>query len=164
LKQILTAGALALALTVSPVSAFAAEKYKNADVIIDGKRIEFSQQGAIIKNGVTLIPMRQVFSELGATVSWDQATQGITAVKDTTKVKLTIGSKTAQVNGEKVILMQAPEIINGTTLVPLRFIGESLGSKVSWDSWRSAAVISSIRTNEFGVKYSLTEVQLKGYS
>src|SRR5690606_22564014 len=91
-------------------------------------------------------------------------TQGITAVKDTTKVKLTIGSKTAQVNGEKVILMQAPEIINGTTLVPLRFIGESLGSKVSWDSWRSAAVISSIRTNEFGVKYSLTEVQLKGYS
>jgi hypothetical protein len=37
------------------------------------------------------------------------------------------------VNDEQVSLAVAPMIVNGRTLVPVRFVSENLGSKVDWD-------------------------------
>ena len=49
-------------------------------------------------------------------------------------IQLTIGSKSAQVNGKEITLDVPPMVINGRTLVPLRFIGEALGSTVVYDA------------------------------
>lgn len=49
-------------------------------------------------------------------------------------IVLTIGSKTAQVNGKAVGLDVAPQIIQGTTVVPIRFIAENLGCEVLWSA------------------------------
>lgn len=46
---------------------------------------------------------------------------------------LTIGSPKAIVNGEEIILDVAPIIMNNRTLVPIRFISETLGYEVGWD-------------------------------
>src|SRR5690606_9831031 len=89
--------------------------YQKAKVIIDGKTMKFTQQDAIVKNGATLVPMREVFNTLNATVSWNQATKTVTAVKGSTKITLTIGSKTAYIGSTKVTLTQTPEVINGAT-------------------------------------------------
>jgi hypothetical protein len=45
---------------------------------------------------------------------------------------MTIGSKTATVNGKAVTLDVAPTIVAGRTFVPLRVISETLGAQVTW--------------------------------
>ena len=49
-------------------------------------------------------------------------------------IQMQIGNKEAYVNGEKVELLRAPEEQNGTTLVPVRFVAETLGCDVNYDS------------------------------
>jgi hypothetical protein len=51
---------------------------------------------------------------------------------------LQIGNANALVNGNNKLidpqnLKVVPEIINGRTMLPLRFVAESLGADVQWD-------------------------------
>ncbi|MDB5052762.1 MAG: copper amine oxidase [Bacilli bacterium] len=49
------------------------------------------------------------------------------------QVQLTINKKTMLVNGSKISIDQPPVIVNGSTLVPVRFVIEQLGGTVKWD-------------------------------
>jgi hypothetical protein len=68
-----------------------------------------------------------------ATVQWNGADQSITATKGATTINLQIGSATANNNRTTVTLDAAPLIVDGSTMVPVRFISEALGAQVSWD-------------------------------
>ena len=46
---------------------------------------------------------------------------------------LTIGSKQAKINGRVVTNDVAPVLRNDRTMMPIRFVAESLGAKVEWD-------------------------------
>jgi hypothetical protein len=50
------------------------------------------------------------------------------------KVKLTINKKTIIVNDKSSTIDQAPLIINGNTLVPVRFVIEQLEGAIKWDA------------------------------
>lgn len=78
--------------------------------------------------------MRTIFESLGAEVSWDSNTKTVTAAKDGTKISLTINATTANINGKTVPLSVPAKIINGNTMVPLRFVSESLSAAVNWDN------------------------------
>ncbi|MBE7047459.1 MAG: hypothetical protein E7396_08645 [Ruminococcaceae bacterium] len=97
----------------------------------------------IIENGRTLVPMRGIFEALGAEVVWDDATKTVTGTKDGTKVTLQIGNQTAKVDDKEVSLDVAAKIIEGRTMVPVRFISESLGCKVDWDDVSKTVIINS---------------------
>lgn len=101
-------------------------------VHINGHIISFDKD-PYIKNDTTLVGFRSILEALGAEVSWDESTQTVTASKDDTIIKLVIGSSTAYVNNEAVELPQAPEISDNSTMIPIRFISEQLGMKVSWN-------------------------------
>ncbi|MFE5321609.1 stalk domain-containing protein [Paenibacillus sp. NPDC056579] len=83
--------------------------------------------------GTVLVPFRSLFEKFGLKVEWDPTTQTITGSKDDLLIKLTIGETTAFVNGQAQQLAEAPMIQESTTFVPLRFVGETLGKKVTWD-------------------------------
>ncbi|MBP3888352.1 MAG: copper amine oxidase N-terminal domain-containing protein [Cellulosilyticum sp.] len=85
-------------------------------------------------NGTTLVPLRVVSENLGAQVGWDQKAQKVTINDGSKSIVLTIGSKTATVNGTNKTLNLAPQVKNGTTMVPIRFVSENLDCKVNWDS------------------------------
>jgi len=85
-------------------------------------------------NGRTLVPMRDIFQALGATVQWHQANQDITATRGGTNIWLQLGNRVAMVNGQRRTLDQAPLIYRGSTLVPLRFVSEALGANVNWNN------------------------------
>ncbi|QNK55064.1 stalk domain-containing protein [Paenibacillus sp. PAMC21692] len=102
-------------------------------VYIDGQLIQFDID-PIVKNGSTLVPFRTLFEAFGLQVGWDQSTKKVTGTKDKFKIELVISSKTATVAGRTVSLATAPILESGTTMVPLRFIGEATGRNVSWDS------------------------------
>ena len=97
----------------------------------------------VIDNDTTLVEYRTIMEGLGAEVTWDEATQTVTAVKGDTEIKLTIGSETAYVNGEAQELLCAPCIVDGSTLVPVRFIAEQFGMKVKWDETSKLITVSS---------------------
>jgi len=49
-------------------------------------------------------------------------------------IQLTVGSKIASVNGKSSELDVPPTVISGRTLVPIRFISETLGAEVQYDA------------------------------
>ncbi|MDU6854738.1 MAG: phosphodiester glycosidase family protein [Clostridiales bacterium] len=84
-------------------------------------------------NQTTLIPLRLVSEELKANVSFDKASQKIAITLGDKVVELKPNCREVSINGEKVSLDAAPEMIEGTTYVPLRFIGEALGANVGYN-------------------------------
>lgn len=84
-------------------------------------------------NGQTLVPIRGVFEALNASIDW-LPTDKVAVIQDTGRtLRLTIGDDRANVNGAMVPLSVPAMIYRGRTMVPLRFVAETLGSTVSWD-------------------------------
>ena len=86
-----------------------------------------------IIDGRTVVPLRFIGEQLGASFEWEGETQQITYTKDDTTILLWIGENKAEVNGEELNMDVPPEIVDGRTVVPLRFIGEQLGASFEWD-------------------------------
>lgn len=87
-----------------------------------------------IRNNSTLVPLRFVSEGLGAKVGWDEYSRVVTIEIDGKNVKLKIGTDEALVDGKSVKMPVAPEIVNESTMVPLRFVSETLGAKVEWEN------------------------------
>lgn len=58
------------------------------------------------------------------------------------EVNLVIGENIATVNTKPVTMDQVAYVSGGRTMVPFRFLGESLGAKVSWDAATKQAKLS----------------------
>jgi len=101
-------------------------------VRLDQKYLDFDVPPTII-DGRTLVPLRKIFEELGAEIIWDGNTKTVTATKGASSIKVKINDKNAFVNDKQLKLDVPAKIINGRTLVPVRFISESLGCNVTWD-------------------------------
>lgn len=123
-------------------------------VLVDNIRLDLPLEPVIV-DGRTLVPLRAIFEALGASVRWDQATRTVTGIQGGRIIRLQIDKRTALVDGKKVSLDVAPTIKNGSTLVPVRFIAESLGAKVDWDINTRSVLINS--DYPFG-KYKVTRV------
>lgn len=134
------AGGLALALAAGTGGAQA--QYGSASVDLNGQPLATAVP-PVIRSGSTLVPMRDIFEALGATVVWNNRTQEITAQKDVTRIWLQIGNRSARVGDDQRWLSQAPEIYSGSTLVPLRFVSEALGAEVNWDGSRRLVSITT---------------------
>ena len=111
-------------------------------VHIDGHIVSF-ETDPILENDTTLVGFRAIAEALGAEVVWDETSQTVTAVKDDITIVLTIGSDTAYINGEPIALLSAPEIIGNSTMIPLRFVSENMGMKVSWDGETKLITVNS---------------------
>jgi len=93
----------------------------------------------IIKNSRTLLPIRAIVEALGGTVGWDATERKVTVSLDSKAIELWIGKSIAKVNGidtqiDSINSKVVPEIINSRTMLPLRFVTESLGCDVGWDN------------------------------
>ncbi len=88
---------------------------------------------AMIMESRTLVPVRFVSETLGARVSWDAETRSVGIKNDEFEIGLTIDSNRATVNGKVKLLDAPPRIINNSTMVPIRFISETMGSEVEWN-------------------------------
>lgn len=111
-------------------------------VHIDGHIVTFDTD-PLIENDTTLVGFRAVLEALGAEVTWDDASESVTAVKDDIVIVLTVGSDTAYVNGEAYTLLAAPVIVDDSVLVPVRFLAERFGLEVSWNGETRLITVSS---------------------
>lgn len=92
-------------------------------------------------SGSTYVPMRVIFEAMGASITWDGATQSVTAIKGTTTVKITLNSTTAYINGKASPMSTPAKKVGASVMVPVRFVGESLGATVNYNSKTKAVSI-----------------------
>ena len=144
-------------------------------IMLDGVTID-QKAGAPAENtGKTvMVPIRIVSENLGYDVKWEQATQTVQVRRGSSIIEMTAGKDAATVNGNIVNLDAPPLIKQGTTLVPLRFVGEGMGLQVGWDNGTKTVSLVSIppvvNTEpdsdpvETPVPVGLTELQSISYS
>ena len=88
------------------------------------------------------VPLTIIFETLNATVEWEEETQTITARRGDTTIIMQVGSENASINGNYASVDVAPMIVNDRTLVPIRFVSESLGATVDWSEETKTATIT----------------------
>ncbi len=133
----LLAAALAGALVVSLTPPAGAQQ---VTVSVNGRPLALDP-GPIERAGRVFVPLRGIFERLGAAVVYSSGT--INATKGSTTVSLQIGSTQATVGGQQQTLDVAPFIVGATTYVPLRFVAQSLGAQVGYDSSTRAVAINA---------------------
>lgn len=94
-----------------------------------------------IVNGRTLIPIRAVIEAMGGTVDYDAREQKITLKKDNDTLEMWIGKADIKLNGSVKTMDTAPAILNGRTMVPVRFVAENFGYSVAWKAAEQTVVI-----------------------
>ena len=87
---------------------------------------------ALVRGGVVLIPLRSMFEQMGATVSYDAASRTVTVEKPGAQVVVTVGRPSVVINGESRPLDVPPMMYHGVVLVPVRVISEGMGAYVQW--------------------------------
>ncbi|WP_162463194.1 stalk domain-containing protein [Paenibacillus psychroresistens] len=110
---------------------------KQIQIFINNLSLPMSLE-PINNKGTVLVPFRDLFEGLGLKVEWDQETKLITGSKEGLTIQFKIGDKFALVNGVQTALSNPPELRNGNTFVPLRFISEATGSSVKWNGKNSS--------------------------
>lgn len=95
----------------------------------------------VIEDGSTLVPMRFLFEQMGADVDWNGATRTATATLGDTAVTFSIDNTQATVNKAPAKMAVPARLIDDKTMVPLRFLSEELGFKVTWDADTRTAII-----------------------
>jgi hypothetical protein len=100
-------------------------------VSLNGKYLAFDQNPVNV-DGRVLVPMRGIFEAIGASVIWDGSTRKVSGTLGDRTIELVIGEKTAKIDGKAVAMDVPASIVNGNTMVPVRFISESLKKTVEW--------------------------------
>lgn len=109
---------------------------------LDGMEIACDSPPVIV-DGRTLVPARAVFEAMGGSVDWNGATGEVTVSVSGDDVKLKINSKKAYINGTEKTLDVPAKIIRSRTMIPVRFVSEAVGCRVSWDQLNRIVAIES---------------------
>ena len=141
-------------------------------VQLNDKILGFDQP-PVMEDDRTFVPMRFLFEQMGAEVTWDEANQAATATinasalgaeaasatgratlsnsdigfpnlaKTEKSVTFSVDNTTATVNGATATMDVPARLINDQTFVPLRFLSENLGYTVDWDEATNTAIITT---------------------
>lgn len=110
-------------------------------VIVNGEALP-SYPPAVQRSGRVLLPMRMIFEALGAEVKWEAATQTAIGIRGDTTVRMSIGDRRAWINDRAVVLDVPPQLIGGSTYMPVRFPAEAFGAGVGWQGATQTVEIS----------------------
>ena len=133
-------------------------------VVVDGDQVYFEDQNPVIIEDRTLVPVRKTMENLGLIVSWYKNEQKVICEKEDKKIELYINNKTAKVDGKDIQLDVPAQIINGRTMVPLRFITESCNMTVNYKADIKCIIIESEEFKQINPQYksNLTHIYKDG--
>ena len=139
MKTIAFLGMLFTLLLFAPATTYA----NDVRLIIDDQEISNLPTPPMLVNAHTLVPARAVFEHMGGIVGWHEGHQQVSIFMGNDVIVLTIGSTTAQLNGQSLTMTAPPILVGGSTMIPLRFPAEAFGFYVSWDDDLRAAIIDT---------------------
>lgn len=136
-----------IALLLLPVAGYA---NASANLFLNGKPLASSVPPVIV-NHSTMVPFRIVAEQLGAAVTWEHQAKKVVVVQASKTIVLVVNDKNAVVNDKGYTLETAPLIMNGRTMIPLRFVGEQLGLQVNWDAKTKSVHMEQNKADKPGV-------------
>ena len=110
--------------------------YAKPDVLKQGRVL-----AALVRGDTVLIPLRSMFEQMGATVSYDSSSKTVDVTKPGADVKVTVGKPEVVINGESRPLDVPPIMYQGNVLVPIRVISEGMGAYVLWVADKQLVVV-----------------------
>ncbi len=116
----------------------------------------------VIVNGRTLVPVRAIIEAFGGTVGWDEPTQTVILDMDDDVIRLTINSCVAYLNDDAHKLDVEPVVIDGRTMLPIRFVAEGFNLGVAWDEINQSVYI--IRDTFTDEEYEFLMKNVPAYS
>jgi len=132
---LLVAGLVAGALSSTTVKLWIG----NAFMSVNGVQQPIDTQGTkpVIVEGRTLVPIRAVIEAFGGSAAWESSTRKVTVTLGKDSLDLWIDKSQASLNGIALAIDAAnsavvPTIANGRTMLPLRFVAQSLGIDVQY--------------------------------
>jgi hypothetical protein len=149
ISMLLAAALIISALCATSASAAAANTASAPSVRVNGYIVKFPDaQPYVDENNRTMIPVRCVTEQLGATVDWnDKASTIVTITKDDISLVITIGDPNIQVteNGKSTIVPMDTKAVlrDNRVYVPIRFVAEALGAYVDYSDVYSVVGIYS---------------------
>jgi hypothetical protein len=117
---------------VLPLLAVSMAFGQNIRATVNGERVHFGGVKPITVDGRVLVPVRGIFEKMGVNVDWEPATRSVYANGNGHRVMLYVDSRDAKVDNDTVQLDVPAQLYMGRTMVPLRFISESMGAQVRW--------------------------------
>jgi len=111
-------------------------------IYLDGVELKHSDTQPVILNGRTMVPIYELAQALGCGTAWDEATQTATLTQAGNIVQLTIGSKTAYVNGKPVVMDVAPYLLQARTMIPIAYVARFFGQSVQWVEETTSVLIT----------------------
>lgn len=150
---------IAIFFVFSIITGFKASALENTPlditIMVDIEKVDFEDQGPIIKEGRTLVPIRSVFEQMGAKVQWNDEEKSVTVDDGENAVLITIGSDIMLKGGSEITIDVPAEILNDRTLLPLRAIAEALDWHVFWgDTSRTVSLYKFDENNAHDIKLS----------
>ncbi len=110
----------------------------------------YSDMEPIIFNDRALVPVREICEAIGAEVNYIQDTKTVEIIRDAMYIRLKINDNTAMVNGQRTVIPDnvVPKLINKVgyntkTMVPVRFISETVGLDVEFDEKNGSILVDS---------------------
>lgn len=140
MRKALTTSLLAFTLVMTPLQVQISQptakggNLNSPDVFVNNKQVQFPDQRPFIQDARTYVPLRFVSEALGGDVDWDG--KAATVKRKGKNIVMNIGSTHPTVDGKSVTIDAAAQLVNGRTMVPLRFVSEALGAKVEWQPGR----------------------------
>ena len=117
---------------------------KDITVNKDGeKKVITTDVAPFIFKNYTMIPLRGLLEQMGASINWieyDQRIEVITEGEDL--MVFQIEDDRVYINDTRYNAQVAPIIKDGRTFIPLRFVSENMGYKVAWDGETQTITIS----------------------
>lgn len=134
-------------------------------LIVNGVDIT-EQSEPRIEQDRTLVPIRFISEQLGATVTWDNENRTVRVDKDGDTFLLRIDSRLVQYNNGSSyeITDVAPKLINERTFVPLRLVSNALNININWDEANRYVLVDSDKPTEVdpGFKVNITSQNQNG--
>jgi len=115
-------------------------------IVIDGRAKSF-ETSPIVENERVLLPIRDTFEAIGATVSWSDEAYEATAVKGDKTVTIKPNDDKLYINGEKLQMDVAALERDGRIFIPVRFAAEAFDCNVSWDE--NSQTVTICTQNDF---------------
>lgn len=120
--------------------AYAAKEVK---ISIDGKAMAPKDMPAVIIDGRTMLPMRQIAQELGCEVTWNEAAKQIYVMRGSDIIVFIVDSKAGYENGKEFTMDVPATIVNDRTMLSVRALADALHLNIKWDDPNRTVIINS---------------------
>lgn len=117
-------------------------------IILDGQEVILpSDVQVTVINKHVMVPIRVVAENLKFGVDWDQKSHSVTIQQNSKIISLHVDQREAMIAETPILLDVAPQILNKSVVVPLRFVSEQMGLAVSWDNKDKIVYLTSNTNN-----------------